>query len=477
MLVSDCLREISEVDANCHVRGNFVDREVTGVTNDSRAINVGSVFVAVKGSSQDGHEFVGEVVRSGAVLCVGERELDFPNYVRVGDSKKVLARLAGWFYGNPSHSMLLIGVTGTSGKTTSTYLLESILKAEGHKVGVIGTIEVRYGDVRIPAELTTPSAVRVQEILALMKKEGCTAVVMEVSSHALKQERVASVAFDRVVFTNLTPEHLDFHENMQDYFAAKSKLFSESMDYSRNVGKEPVAIINEGDVWGKRLRGEWGGLAFEEAEVQVTADGVRGLIGGVPIKSSLTGSFNATNIAGAVTVAKSLGISKIAEGVEALKGVPGRLERVHNQSGIFVWVDYAHKPDALEKVIHSLKQMKAGGNLITVFGCGGDRDKTKRPRMGKIAVEDSDFVIVTSDNPRTEDPKSIIGDILKGIEKKNFAVEPDRKKAIFQAVQMAKRGDLVLVAGKGHEDYQILGRQKIHFDDREVVREALDTSF
>lgn len=461
-----------------------------GVTSDSRKVQSGWVFVAVQGTAQDGHQFLSEVEKIHPALMVGEKEFhpstDIP-YQQVSDSRAALAELAAEFYEQPSQSMLMVGVTGTSGKTTTSYLIEAILKAAGHRVGLIGTVSIRYGDKVYPSELTTPGAVELQKILSEMKKDGCTAVVMEVSSHALKQKRTACIAFDGMVFTNLSPEHLDFHPDMEDYFQSKAILFKDYAVFSQGCGKKPVAAVNQADSYGQRLLQELRANsalakieAFEEdAELQMTVEGIQGRLRGVQIQSSLTGGFNIQNISGAVTLALALGISaeSISKGIQSIPVVPGRLERVENSEGIHIWVDYAHKADALEKVIATLQQVRdlnPQSRLITVFGCGGDRDRQKRPRMGKIAAQGSDWVIVTSDNPRTEDPAAIIQEILIGMsEYKNFQVEEDRRKAIFKAIQLAKPGDLILIAGKGHEDYQVLGKEKIHFDDREVAREGV----
>jgi UDP-N-acetylmuramoyl-L-alanyl-D-glutamate--2,6-diaminopimelate ligase len=463
---------------------------VLGITADSREVRAGFIFVAISGGTQDGHDHIFGAVQSGAVAIVGEKNITFENnvpvsYVQVSDSRAALAQLASAFYDYPSEKMCVLGVTGTSGKTTTTYLIESILKAAGHTVGVIGTINFRYADRIIPSTHTTPGAVELQKLFSTMAKEGCTAVVMEVSSHALKQYRAHGVAFDAMVFLNLSPEHLDFHPDMEDYFKSKAILFTELADFSLQKGKSPQAVINEADSYGVRLIQEVSQRALAGIQIQrfgkdstleVSLSGIRGTVGGLFIESHLTGGFNCNNIEAAVTAAQSLQVpnSAIQNGIKNQVGVPGRLERVESSSGIHIWVDYAHKPDALEKVLKTLGSMKANNRVITVFGCGGDRDKTKRPWMGQIAVQYSDHVIITSDNPRTENPLSIIQEILAGIQgAQNYEVEADRKKAIFRGVQLAKKGDLILIAGKGHEDYQIIGTQKFHFDDREVVREAI----
>ncbi|MFL5815467.1 MAG: UDP-N-acetylmuramoyl-L-alanyl-D-glutamate--2,6-diaminopimelate ligase [Bdellovibrionia bacterium] len=476
---------------------------VQGVTADSRQVKPGMIFVATRGESQDGHRFIAQAHQSGASLIVGEDPVPagIP-YLQVANGRLALARLAAAFYDNPSHAMLMVGVTGTSGKTTTSYLVESILKAAGHHVGLIGTVAFRYKDKVIDSTHTTPGAAELQRLLAEMRDAGCTAVVMEVSSHSLKQHRAAYLAFDAMIFTNLTPEHLDYHPDMEDYFGAKAMLFTEYAAESRRAGKAPVASIGVDTEWGQRLARELQARKPAEmarvvtyssdvtpAELQgsllkMGLEGIHGEIAGVKIDSALTAKFNVANILGAVGAALGLKLNPqaIAQGVNELESVPGRLQAVPNAQGIHVLVDYAHKPDALEKVLQTLRgiiqdsRQSSGGSprLITVFGCGGDRDRTKRPVMGKLAVELSDLTIVTSDNPRTENPQSIIDEIVSGMSgHSNFTVEPDRKKAIYSAIDDAKRGDIVLIAGKGHEDYQIIGTTKIHFDDREVASEAL----
>jgi UDP-N-acetylmuramoyl-L-alanyl-D-glutamate--2,6-diaminopimelate ligase len=468
---------------------------VARITADSREVEPGAIFVAIRGGAQNGNQFAEAAKKNGACLIVGEEKpqgaFAIP-YLEVSDARMALARLAATFYHDPSQSLVMIGVTGTSGKTTTTYMIESILKAAGHEVGLIGTVNFRYGTKIFPSTHTTPGAVELQGLLAQMKQAGCTAVVMEVSSHALKQRRAAFISFDGMVFTNLSMEHLDFHPDMEDYFLSKKILFTDAVDFSTSVGKSPVAVVNQKDEYGKRLfqdlqvrvraasqssaTNSFGIMGFQAGEgLQVTLQGIRGQVEGIPIESKMTGQFNCANIEGAVSLGKGLGLSSqvIAAGIKNLAGVPGRLERVENARGVHVWVDYAHKPDALEKVVKTLRDIRGSHRLITVFGCGGDRDRTKRSVMGRIAVEGSDQVFITSDNPRTEDPQTIIDEILQGtIGFSNFIVEADRKKAIFAAIQSARSGDLVLIAGKGHEDYQILGTKKVHFDDREVVTEA-----
>jgi UDP-N-acetylmuramoyl-L-alanyl-D-glutamate--2,6-diaminopimelate ligase len=486
--------------------GDVLATEITRVTADSREVGPGTLFVAVRGGSADGHAFVEQAIAAGAVAIVGEEPWAWgavrtdERYLSVPSSRQALGDLASAFHGHPSRSMLMVGVTGTSGKTTITYLIESILRAAGRRTGLIGTVNFRFEGTVLPSTHTTPGAPELQGLLARMRDLGADAVVMEVSSHALKQRRVAGTAFDGMVFTNLSPEHLDFHPDMDDYYASKKLLFTEMAEAAWRGGKRPRAAINADDAYGARLLRELGadpgrGVEFVPFSAQPPAtdsrmgvEGIAGKVEGVDLRSPLIGGFNVSNLAAAVAVTRELGIplAAIAEGAAALPVVPGRLQRVADPRGVVhVLVDYAHKPDALEKVLRTLGEMREGGRrLITVFGCGGDRDRTKRPVMGRIAVTLSDRVFITSDNPRTEDPAAIVAEIVAGTEgARNFEVEVDRRRAIFRAVAEARPGDLVVIAGKGHEDYQIVrdpqapaGAKvtvKVHFDDREVAAEAL----
>jgi UDP-N-acetylmuramoyl-L-alanyl-D-glutamate--2,6-diaminopimelate ligase len=497
------LKEFLPEEWRSELPAKVLEVEISSVTSDSRQVSKGTIFIATRGEKQDGHQYLAQAQESGAVVLIGETPrpsgVTGP-YIRVENAKLALARLAGEFYGNPSHGLLMVGVTGTSGKTTTTYLVEAILKAAGFVPGVIGTVNFRYKGKILESTHTTPGAVELQKLLAEMKADGVNAVVMEVSSHALKQSRVAGLAFDAAVFTNLSPEHMDFHPDMEDYYASKSILFKELTETALRCGKKPVASINLDDSYGKRLylelQGKFpsvtqkrlgfsieGEAEFSGSALEVDASGIRGQVGQVRVDSPLTAQFNVANILAAISIARGLGIQPdaIARGLAGLSVVPGRLERVPNSKGLNILVDYAHKPDALEKVLKSLRAIRREHRLLTVFGCGGDRDRTKRPVMGKLAVDLSDQVWVTSDNPRTEDPAQILKEVTAGAgSATNYKVEADRKKAIFDAIRAAKAGDIVLIAGKGHEDYQIIadpasagGTRKIHFDDREVAREAV----
>jgi UDP-N-acetylmuramoyl-L-alanyl-D-glutamate--2,6-diaminopimelate ligase len=462
---------------------------------DARA---GSCFVALKGVHNDGHAFVREAMRLGAAVVVSQMPMDIggdATNVVVRNSRVVLGRMAARLYGDPSAAMTLIGVTGTNGKTTTTYVIESILRCAGMKPGVIGTVEYRYNDRTLPAPHTTPQSLDLQRLLANMREDGCDSCAMEVSSHALDQDRVAGVRYDVGVFTNLTPEHLDYHDGMDAYFNAKALLFERVLKEGGKRGA--TAVINIDDPYGAMLlaRSAVPVMSFaldaaadvKGSEVVAGADGLALRIatprGSIVVSSKLRGGFNAQNILAAAAAACAAGISleSIRTGIEALERVPGRFEAVDNERGVLALVDYSHKPDALTKALAFARALAKGSKLIAVFGCGGDRDRQKRPLMGRAAGTVADIVIVTSDNPRTESPESIIEEILPGVVDcmspfegdGGYEVIVDRRNAIARAVSLARAGDVIVVAGKGHEDYQILGTEKIHFDDREVLADML----
>jgi UDP-N-acetylmuramoyl-L-alanyl-D-glutamate--2,6-diaminopimelate ligase len=428
------------------------------------------------------------------VAVVVQREVELPPgtaWAQVNDTRRALALLSARFYGDPSARMKMIGVTGTNGKTTTTNLVAAVLAAAGRKVGLLGTIHNRIGDKILPVKHTTPESRDLQQLLGEMAEEGVETCVMEVSSHALALRRVEGCEFDVAVFTNLTQDHLDFHRNMEDYLAAKLKLFSGLvLPGKKKDGK--YAVINADDRYAAAFKEAAGGTVYtygvkEPADVWaedivVNARGVgftvRGRWGVCPLKLGMTGLFNVYNTLAAFTAAAAMGIpvDTIKEALESTRGVPGRFELVDSGQDFAVIVDYAHTPDGLENILKTARQI-AAGRLITVFGCGGDRDRTKRPLMGEIAAAYSDHAIITSDNPRTEDPLKIIEDVEAGVrpaaEKGGYTVEPDRRKAIRLAVETARPGDVVVIAGKGHEDYQIIGTQKFPFDDRREVTAAL----
>jgi UDP-N-acetylmuramyl-tripeptide synthetase len=464
------------------------------------------MFVAIKGLAADGHDFIDQAVGRGAAAVVSERALDLPvAAIQVSNSRNALAELSAAFYDHPSHALTVIGVTGTNGKTTTTYLIESILKAAGVSCGVIGTINYRYAGRTFDNPVTTPESLDLQHILADMRTAGVTHVAMEVSSHALDLYRVNACAFDIGVFTNFTQDHLDYHKQMETYWSCKRRLFTEYLPASAPP-KKPRAVINCDDPKGRALSAELAlpflttGRRPKDAVRVIAADfdlkGIGARIGTsqgeITLHSPLVGRHNLENIVNAVGVGLSLGLplAVIQGGIEALVNVPGRLERVPNRRERFVYVDYAHTPDALENVLLALRALTVD-RIICVFGCGGDRDRTKRPKMGAIAARLSDLAIVTSDNPRTEPPEQIIAEIevgvrveghihytadtlrTQGFRGKGYTLEADRRAAIRLSVRASRPGDTILIAGKGHEPYQVIGREKHPFDDRLEAAVAL----
>ncbi len=469
------------------IPARFKDFDIQSISCDSRNVEPGGLFFALKGTRLNGTDFIAEALKKGAkVIIKNSHGSGYPEskdfcLLSTSDPRNILLNVAQRFYGFPSRQIKTIGITGTNGKTTISYLLESIFHAASKKCAVIGTVNYRIGRTVIPSKNTTPGLLENQRYLSDMVKEKAEFCIMEVSSHALDQGRVEAIDFCCAIFTNLTGDHLDYHRTMENYFLAKSKLFT-------GLNKKSCAIINVDDEYGKRLAamakgkvitfGLQGKPDVQAENIRLTFSGSTFLIrypeGKIDVKTKLIGRHNVSNILSASASALSLGISpeNIRKGIAFLKGVPGRLERVDNAKGFSVFVDYAHTEDALKNVLSNLKNVSRA-KIIVVFGCGGDRDKTKRPKMGKIAGQLADFSIVTSDNPRSEDPQDIVSQIQKGFQGKNFEVVLDRKKAIAKALSMAKAGDVVLIAGKGHEDYQIFKDKTVHFDDREVVKEIL----
>ncbi len=478
------------------MQGNL-DREITGLTDDSRRVSPGGLFVAVKGTQSDGHRFLAQAVAAGAGAIVVEtgrvsREtlasIGVP-VIQVGDSRRALGLLASRFYGDPSRRLKMIGVTGTNGKTTTTYLCKAILEAACTRAGVIGTVAYLFGEERVVATHTTPGALELQGLLRKMVDAGMQAVVMEVSSHALALDRAAGCQFGTAVFTNLTQDHLDFHADMEDYFRAKLRLFTELAAGARAIvnGDDPysgrVVEATRARVWTYAIDRP---ADLRAADVQISLNGVRFTAhtpeGSVALRSPLVGRHNVHNILAAVGVGLAQGVplEASAAGVAALKNVPGRFEQVDAGQPFTVIVDYAHTEDALYRLLTTAQSVRTG-RIITVFGCGGDRDRGKRPKMGRVAARYSDVVVVTSDNPRTEDPDAIIREILPGVEAGlreaghgRYLIHADRRAAIAEAIRLARPGDLVLIAGKGHEDYQIIGKEKHPFDDRVAAHEAIE---
>jgi len=468
------------------VSGSLSGCDIRDVVSDSRRVERGSLFVAVRGSQEDGHHFVEQAAGKGAAAVVFDQESFFsagPHQVPlvlVSDSHQALVQIAKNYFGDPCGRLKIAGITGTNGKTTVSYLVKSVLEKAGQPCGLIGTIGYQVRQDNRTLQNTTPGPVELQRIFREMVDAGDTYAAMEVSSHALHQGRVDGIVFCAGIFTNLTQDHLDYHEDLEAYFHAKEKLFTGSLD------TDGWSLINADDAYGARLirdgRGQLlryglsGGCDVTAQDYEVTAQGSRITIGcpcGLfEIRTKLIGKHNVYNILAAISLGVSQGISAehIRRGIEAVAAVPGRLERLESPAGFHVFVDYAHTDDALKNVLESLRAIAHNGRIITVFGCGGDRDRTKRPKMGRVASDLSDYCVVTSDNPRHEDPEVIIRDILKGIAKDNYCVETDRAAAIRKAMGLARPGDLVLVAGKGHETCQVVGDRLIPFDDKEVVR-------
>ena len=467
---------------------------VSGLQYDSRRIRPGDVFLAMHGETTDGNRYIDKAIAAGAVAVVTDSKEEKPRekvaWAKISHGRRAMGRLSANLYRNPAQKLAITGVTGTNGKTTVALLVESIFRAAGRQCALVGTIEYHVAGEVLAAPHTTPESLELNQLFAKAAGLGVTETAMEVSSHALAQQRVFGIPYDVAVFTNLTRDHLDFHRHMDDYFAAKSVLF-------QGGGTEParVSVLNLEDEYGKRLAkasrsaetvtyGLEGG-DFHAAGVDISSSGTRfDIVTGtttIPVFSPLIGRVNVFNILAAAAAATARGCSseQIAKGVEALERVPGRFERVNAGQPFSLVVDYAHTDDALRNLTALAREFVGGrgrrGRVITVFGCGGDRDRTKRPLMGEAAGKGSDLVIVTSDNPRSEDPLTIIQDAVVGLQRTgtSYTVEPDRRKAIALAVGDAKAGDIVLVAGKGHEKVQVTRDGAAPFDDVEVAREAL----
>ncbi len=490
------LKQAAEV-TRARVFGRLLEERVTAIAYDSRRAVPGSLFVAIRGFQRDGHAFIPEALARGAVAIVSEQPPppDFPRvWLQVEDARRALAELALAFYDHPSRALTLIGVTGTNGKTTTTYLIDAVIRAAGERSARWGTTTYTIGEEEVPAERTTPEAPEVQGFLRRAVEAGCRYAVLEVSSHALELRRVHGCEFTAAVFTNLTPEHLDFHGTLEAYFAAKRKLFDGTL------GKAPeIAIINGDDARAAELiaisrgrvltYGETSGDVFV-TDVAFSLDGLRLTArtprGEIAVRSRLIGRPNVKNILAAIAAGLALGFSPeiIARGIAACPPVPGRLEVVSGPEHPFlVVVDYAHTEDALRNLLDTardlMRALSTGGRILTVFGCGGDRDRRKRAPMGETAGALSHLVIVTSDNPRSEDPEAIIAEIEEGLRRTStpYVKIVDRGEAIRMAIALAEPGDIVLIAGKGHETYQILKDRVIPFDDREVARAALRERF
>src|SRR5919204_2560025 len=439
--------------------------DVADLAYDTRAITPGALFFCVRGANVDGHELAPQAVAAGAAALVLERPVptaQVPQIV-VDDSRAAMAVAADVFFGHPTHELEIVGVTGTNGKTTTAHLVYAILAAAGRRPGLLGTIEARVAGERRPVVRTTPEAIDLQRTFREMLDAGDRSCAMEASSHASALHRLDRVRFAALVFTNLTPEHLDFHGTMERYYDAKRRLFVE--------GERPPAAINVGDPWGRKLAAERpDALTFGLVDDAQLGPGA---LDGVDLK--LRGRFNVENALGAVAAARILGIddAAVARGLEAVRGVPGRFESVDEGQPFEVIVDYSHTPDSLENALRAARDLAApAGRVLCVFGCGGDRDREKRPLMGRVASELADVPILTTDNPRSEDPLAIIDEVLTGVAGE-VEVEPDRRAAIARAVEAAREGDVVLIAGRGAEPAQEVAGRMLPFDDRDVAREAL----
>ncbi|WP_265460168.1 UDP-N-acetylmuramoyl-L-alanyl-D-glutamate--2,6-diaminopimelate ligase [Enterococcus sp. HY326] len=461
--------------------------DIKGVAQDTRKTKQGFLFVCIEGYTVDGHKFVKQAVEEGAIAIVAQKpiETDVP-VIYVKDTNKALPQLAAAFYDYPSEDLKMYGVTGTNGKTTVTHMIEHILSEDGRKTGLIGTLYNRVGDRVIETVNTTPEAVTLQGLFAEMRDEGVRDCVMEVSSHALYEGRTWGVDFDVAVFTNLSQDHLDFHKTMDNYFLAKSLLFSQLG--SSYAGKEKFAVINIDDEYGERLvpltsativsYGCKGVGDVQAANIVTKVDGTHFdlLVNGAsyPVRLPQIGHFNVYNVLAAVgaTIVKGIAPETIVSALNTFTGVRGRMQLVPNVQEKTIIVDFAHTPDGLENVLDTLNKIKTG-KIITVVGSGGDRDKTKRPKMAQAAAKLSDYVIFTSDNPRTEDPQAIIDDMVAGLAFDDFETEVDRRTAIQKALAAADENDIILIAGKGHETYQIIGTIKYDFDDVKVIEEFL----
>jgi UDP-N-acetylmuramoyl-L-alanyl-D-glutamate--2,6-diaminopimelate ligase len=459
--------------------------EITGMAYDSRQVRDGYLFIALSGSQSNGINYINEAISRGAVAVLVDQEYSSSrdiNVIQVQHARKAMADMAHVYYDFPDKRLSMWGITGTNGKTTISFLIKSILEKAGWMPGLIGTIQYEIGSRWIPANRTTPESPDILSLLQQMVHIGCKSVVMEVSSHALEQDRVHGFHFDIAVFSNLTRDHLDYHGDIQTYYKAKKKLFDHVMS-PENTG---IAIINMDDDFGKQLihdvkdhievitYGFHPDAMIRALEPSITKDGCEFIAhtqwGDFPVHIALPGRFNMYNALAAIgaCVVKDIDCETIQAGLASLTCVPGRLEKVSGFNEIDIYIDYAHTDDALYHVLTSLREV-CKNKLIVVFGCGGDRDKTKRPLMGKVASIYADYAIITSDNPRSENPDYIIQEIVSGMEKDNYEIEKDREKAIIQSLEIAQAGDIVLIAGKGHENHQEINHMVIPFDDREVV--------
>lgn len=482
------LNELLESITTLDVAGD-TNVDINGIAYDSRQIHPGHLFVAIPGEQADGAEYISDALSNGAVAVVSESRLDLGRktvHIQVANARRALAELANVYFGDMSRQMTVVGVTGTNGKTTTTYMIRNMLRDGGFSPGLLGTVVYEIGEQSIPAARTTPESLEIQSMLQQMKARGCDSVVMEVSSHAIAMSRIHGLDFNVAVFTNLTQDHLDFHHDMDSYFEVKANLFE-----SLEEGHGRAAVINIDDPWGCKLVEERNldadvvtyGFRPEaqvhaskvDLDVHGTSFKVVSPWGNARVHLKLLGRFNIHNALGALAAGGLCGVDlhAMVRSLERLEAVPGRLELVPNRKGRKIFVDYAHTDDALQNVLTTLREI-CKGRLMVVFGCGGNRDRGKREKMGRVACQLADYVIVTSDNPRREDPAAIAADIVKGCsDSTHYQVVLDRRNAIETAIGMMKRKDILLVAGKGHETYQEFEGTVVPFDDREVVKEIV----
>ncbi|MBE6070749.1 MAG: UDP-N-acetylmuramoyl-L-alanyl-D-glutamate--2,6-diaminopimelate ligase [Clostridium butyricum] len=465
-----------------------VNTIVNSINYDSRKVIENDIFICIKGFATDGHKYIDKAIENGAKIIVIQDAVNIDSknvtVIKVEDTRKALAKMSANYYNNPSKKMKIIGVTGTNGKTTTTFMIKDILECAGKKVGLIGTIANYIGNEEIHTERTTPESLELQELFNEMVNKGVEYCVMEVSSHSLELDRVYGIEFEGGIFTNLTRDHLDFHKTFENYYNAKFKLFERSriklINIDDNYGKQVIddlSKLNAESIYSFSLKEASDFKAFDEImgsrgiNFKVRLDEIQEFILNIP------GDYNVYNSLGAIAMCYKLGIdiNSIKQGIEETL-VPGRCERVCREYNLpyEIIIDYAHTPDGLKNILETAKAFTKG-KLISIFGCGGDRDKVKRPQMGKIGVDISDIAIITSDNPRSEEPMDIIEDIKKGLDKDNYIIIENRKEAIKKAISIAKNDDVIVIAGKGHETYQILKDKTIHFDEREVVKEILDS--
>ncbi len=466
------------------VSGEICGVECRGITQDSRAIEPGYVFVAIKGTKQDGHAYIPRAIEKGATLVIAEKPVHTEKVpvLFVQNARKAFSLLAQTFMDYPCCGMTMLGVTGTNGKTTTTFLMQSILEKAGIPAAVLGTTGAFFRDCFYPMEHTTPDTLVLMNIIRQCKEKGAQVIIMEVSSHGIDQERIYGLSFALGIFTNLTQDHLDYHKNMEEYAHVKWRFFRE------NCHKQ-VCVFNREDPWGRKFYGKASSPKLSygfspEADIrgenyiiskEKTTFNLRYKKETIKVRPVLAGRFNVLNALAASSVKEvfQIPLTVIKEGLEALQRVPGRLEEVPNDYGIRAFVDYAHTPDALANVLKTLREIARTGSLILVFGCGGDRDKAKRPLMGEIGAQYADHCLLTNDNPRTENPEDIMLGMVRGVQKvtyTDYEVIFDRRQAIYKALSRARPGDIVLVAGKGHEEYQEIGGEKKHFSDREEIQ-------